>query len=294
MNGLWGDFRDSLKVVAYGGKYNLVTPRMFAEQFFLQFQPLRTLFVPMGVVFLASRSDSETRRTALPWIVAFLGVLLYRPMSPHPHAYLSHPLMLVWTALAAILVQMTLDQVSLPASIRLVVVLLVMGLGLTVKPRFCNPNGSLAAPSILKTHREPGPKPTGYERHPDVPAAAHYEWSDYRDMLEHIRKSTAKTTKIANCLKYVPAITGPTARPSAFPAESVAWLIVVREDDVDMFVERLRSERDCVVVWSPAEKALEAAPQMAKLYVAIEAEYQLGATFGQIEVWTRKPSGAAR
>ena len=286
--GLWGDFRNALKVVAYGGKYNLVTPKMFFEQFCLQLQPLRVDIVPLGLLLLAHRAAGSTRRIAAPWGIAFLGVLLYRPMSPHPHAYLAHPLMMVWAGLVAILVRMILDQEDLSASVRLVLVLLVMGLGLTAKPRFCNPNGSLEAFKILRTRNEAGPKPTGYARHPDVPAAGYYDWKDYCDLMDHLRKTPPKT-KLANCLKYVPAITGPTARLSVFPAESVAWLIVVKDDDIGLFCDRLRDARDCVVVWSPSEKSLAAAPKMARVFSVIEQKYEKEAAFGQLEVWKRKP-----
>jgi hypothetical protein len=294
LTGLLPDFRNALKVVSYGGKYNLVTPRMFAEQMLIQLQPLRIDIVPIGILLLAPGAASKTRSTALPWLLALLGVLLYRPMSPHPHTYLTHPLMLVWSGLLAILVQMTLDRRELSSSARLVIVLLVIGLGLTAKPRFSNPNGSLEAFSHLKTHREPGPKPTGYARHPDVPAAAYYDWKEYCDLLEYIRIKTPSTMKVANCLKYVPAITGPTARLSAFPAESIAWVIVVKGDDAQDFADRLARAQDCLVVWSPSEKQLLAAPQVAPIFAAIEANYEPAAKFGQIEVWTRKKVEAAR
>ncbi|MDB5351126.1 MAG: hypothetical protein JWN86_2373 [Planctomycetota bacterium] len=293
MAGIWPDFLHALKVVSYGGKYNLVTPAMFAEQMLIQLQPLRLDIVPIAILLLAKQAQPETRRTAWPWLVAMLGVLFYRPMSPHPHAYLSHPTMIVWTGLVAILVQIVLDQVRLPASVRLVAILLIAGLGLTAKPRFCNPNGSLEAFSFLKTHREPGPKPTGYARHPDVPAAAFYEWEDYRNLLDYLRTTTSPTTKVANCLKHVPAITGPTGRLPAFPAESVAWLTVVREDEEETFADQLRKATDTVVVWAPTEKEMARAPKLPVLTRAIEDNYAFEARFGLIEVWRRKPIDAA-
>lgn len=80
--GVWPDFLKSLKVVSYGNKYNLVSGQMFLEQFSLQLQPLRVDIVPIGILLLARRSLSETRRAAFPWALAFLGVLLYRPLTP--------------------------------------------------------------------------------------------------------------------------------------------------------------------------------------------------------------------
>lgn len=287
------DFVAALRVVSYGSKYNLVSSGMFAQQFFIQLQPLRIDIVPVAILLLAGLSAPATRRTVLPWLVALLGVLLYRPMSPHPHAYLTHPMMVVWTALVASLVRMILDLDRLPATVRLVAILLIAGLGLTAKPRFCNPNGSLEAFGNLRARVEPGPKPTGYARHPDVPAASYYEWEDYRNLLNYLRGHTAPTTKIANCLKEVPAITGPTGRLPAFPAESVAWLIVVNEKDEQVFVEALRRAEDSVVVWSPPEKDMPRGLKLPKLVAEIERNYEFEARFGPIEVWRRKAAGRA-
>jgi hypothetical protein len=292
--GLMGDFRDALKVVTYGGKYNLFSASMFFWQMIRQFQPIKVDVVPLGILLLATRADPRTRSTAGPWIVAFLGVLLYRPMSPNPyHAYLSHPLMLVWAVLAAVLVQMILAREEFSASARLAMVLLVIGLGLpTAKPRFSNPNGSLDAVSSLKARREPLPRPTGYAINPDVPAAGYYEWDDYRSVLEYLRAHTSPETKVANCLKKVPAITGPTARLSPFPAESIAWVVVVKDDDAKMFADRLRASEDCVVVWSPAEKGTAMSRHVAPIFEVIESDFEPSAKFGTIEVWTRKGAPA--
>lgn len=290
LKGLMGDFRDSLKVVAYGGRYNLVTAPMFLWQMVRQFQPLKIDVVPLGIALLATRAASQTRATTGPWVVAFLGVLLYRPMSPNPlHAYLTHPLMLVWSVLAAILVEMILDREEFTASARLAMVLLVVGIGLpTAKPRFSNPNGSREAVALLKLRREPGAKPTGYAVNPEVQSAANYEWADYRAVLHYLRENTSIDTKVANCLKRVPAITGPTARLSPFPAESIAWVVVVKADDAELYAERLRKAEDCVVVWSPAEKGTAASPQVAPIFAVIEEQFRPSAKFGQIEVWVRK------
>ena len=294
LSGVLGDFRTSLKVVAVGGKYNQLTAPTFLWQMVRQFQTIRVDVVPLGIALLATRSAARTKAATVPWIAAFLGVLVYRPISPNPyHAYLGHPLMLVWSVLAAILVQMILDRGGFAASARLAMVLLVIALGLpTAKPRFSNPNGSREAIALLKARTEPDARPTGYANTPEVPSAAYYEWDDYRAVLHHLRTHTSPTTKIANCLKRVPAITGPTARLSAFPAESIAWVVVVNASDAPSFAERLHAAEDCVVVWSPAEKGTSASPQLAPIFDVIEKHFQPSRKFGQIEIWTRKTPDA--
>ena len=288
---LWGDFREALRVVSVGGKYNLLTPAMFAQQFVVQLQPLRVDIVPLALVLLAGGASPATRRLALPWAVAFAGVLLYRPLSPHPHAYLTHPLMIVWSGLVALLVQVVLELGRLPATVRFSAVLLIAGLGLTAKPRFCNPNGSLEAIALLRAGREPGAKPTGYARHPDVPAASYYEWEDYRDLLDYLRSEVPETATIANCLKQVPAVTGPTGRVPAFPAESVAWLMVVNEDDEALFAGKLRDDPNAWVVWAPEEVDMPRAPKLPLLTEVIREDFEPVVRFGAIEVRRRKTSG---
>ncbi len=288
LGGLWPDFLASLKVVSYGGKYNLVTASGFVFQFLKQLLPLRVDIVPLGVLLLGSLARAETRKTARPWLIAFLGVLLYRPLSPHPHAYLTHPLMIVWAGLVAILVQTVLDGTRLPSTVRLVAVLLIAGLGLTAKPRFCNPNGSVEALGVLRTKTEAGPKPTGYANNPDVPASSYYEWKDYRELLGYLRKNIQATTRVANCLKEVPAITGPTGHLSAFPAESIAWVIVVRSEDEQAFADSLRATPDSVVVWAPSEKTIDRGHKLLILFATIEELYEPSEKFGVIEVWKRK------
>ena len=118
------------------------------------------------------------------------------------------------------------------------------GWGCPLKPRFCNPNGSLEAWTFLKARTEPGPQPTGYHPDPGHAIIGQYPWKDYREVLDHLRKTTTRTTRIANALESLPAVTGPVGRLSAFPAESIAWLRVVREEDEGRFADALRAAED--------------------------------------------------
>ena len=58
---------------------------------------------------------------------------------------------------------------------------------------------------------------------------------------------------MANALKGLPAVNGPTARLPAFPAESVAWLRMVAPEDEARFARSLEDTPDSVVVWVPSE-----------------------------------------
>ena len=43
-----------------------------------------------------------------------------------------------------------------------------------------------------------------------------YSWDDYCDVLRYLREKTGPETRVANALKGFPALTGPSARLSAF------------------------------------------------------------------------------
>ena len=147
--------------------------------------------VPTAVLLLAPAAAPDDRRLGRTWLVALAGAVLYRPLSPVPHAYLTHPLMVVWAVLGVVLVHLALSDRRLLPSLRLLLVLLLLGTGVTLKPRFCNPNGSREAVGTLRRGEDPGPSPTGYAADVDVPAAARYEWEDYRNLLAYLRPTSA-------------------------------------------------------------------------------------------------------
>jgi hypothetical protein len=289
-SGLISDFARSLATVGYGSRYNTVGASSFAVEVVRQFQSARMLAVPLALALLWPGSDRPMRRVALAWLAAFVGVSAYRPLSPVSHAYLAHPLMVVWAVLGSLACRMAVAEQRLLPSLRLLVVLLLLGLGVTIKPRFSNPRGSVEAVATLRSGQEPGPSPTGYAANPEVRAAAKYAWDDYRRLLEHLRRGVAPGVRVANALKYVPAVAGPTGRLSAFPAESIAWLTVVRPEDEGRFIAALRRAPDALVVWSPGETAINGIPRLERLDAAIQAEFEPDQRFGSIEVWRRKPS----
>jgi hypothetical protein len=292
--GVFPDFLNALRMFSPGGGYNRISPLTIARQMTNQLQTLKIALVPIAAWLLLGLTSQTSRRLARTWILAFLCVLFYNPLSPTPHAYLVHPLMLVWAMTNGVLVHVVLEVVGLAPALRITVVLLVMGLGLSLRPRYCNPRSSLDAIGYLKRGEDPGPCPMGYTFNIDMPAAAAYPWEDYRNLLAYLRQ-TDPAVRLANALKLVPAITGPTARLPAFPAESVAWLTVVRKDDEDLFVEALRRTPNSLVIWAPSEKGHPRLAKLSRFTALIEALYEPDRRFGVIEVWRRKrePEGPA-
>lgn len=290
MDGLLGDFLRGVGAVAYGGEYNRTGPLAILERLLTQFQGVRMLAVPLALGALWASAGRAERRLAVPWLLAMAGTLLYRPLSPVSHAYLAHPMMLVWTLLAALLVGFVRKDRRLLPSVQVVLILLILGLNVTIKPRFCNPRGSLEALSQLRDSHEPGPSPTGYAANPEVRMSGRYAWDDYRRLLDHLRLNVPPGVTVANALVGVPAVAGPTGHLSALPAESVAWVTVVNPADEPRFAEALAAAEQAVVVWSPAEDNVNGVPRLQAVRQAIREHYEPDHRFGAIEIWKRSPT----
>lgn len=289
--GVLSDFERSLHLVGYGSRYNQVTvPRAIADWFF-QAVPMRLAFVPVALLILGWSSDSAQRRMALTWGMALAGVSLYKPLSPYPHSYLFIPLTLVWSISLTALASLVLNWRRPSPSLQLVAILAILSLGTTIRPTNCILGGTWRAIATLRQGGMPEAQPYGY-RSGTVATAAYYPWRDYRAVLNYLRERTLPTTRVANVLKGDPAITAAVDRPSAFPAESLAWLRMVTKADTPQFAEALRECPNSVVVWSPGERGPDPNFDIQPIEQVVRAHYQPEAKFGAIEVWRRKGEAA--
>jgi hypothetical protein len=285
IQGLLGDLLTSLRLTAPGSSYNRTTAASFAIELVKQANELRNIIVPVALLLMMPAAPG--RKTLLrTWLLATAGAFAYKPMSPFPHVYLDHPLQVVLAIDAALVVALLFERTHLSNVVRLVAVLFVLAPSVSIKPRFCNPGGSVQALATLRRGVLPEAEPNGYRPTPGLPAAAYYPWEDYRSMLLWLDLNTRPATRVANMLKEVPAITGPTGRLSAFPAESIAWLKMVRAADEARFAEELDRASDVVVVWVPDEVGLNPNFQTPLLDEVVRRRFHLASRFGSIEVWT--------
>jgi hypothetical protein len=216
------------------------------------------------------------------------GVSLYKPASPVAHSYLDHPLHLVWSVNIAVLADLMSTVAGTAQGIRLAAVIGLTGLGTsTLKPEFSMIGPSLRAWRVLASVGEPAEAPPGYCRG-SVGPSAFYPWSDYRALLAYLRRSTSPTTRVANALKGEPAVTAAVDRPSAFPAEAIPWIRMVRPDDQEAFAESLARADDSVVVWAPGEPGFDPDFSIARIEAVVRRLYRPEARFGVIEVWRRR------
>jgi hypothetical protein len=242
-------------------------------------------------VVLVPKGDRKHAWAAVVWLAAFLMVLLYRPIHPRNHAYLGIPLAVVFSLGVAVLAHGLLCARRVPASFRLLGLLLVLGLSCKTRPEFCSVRASLQVASDALRHRTSATAPPGY-RHGPVPTAAYYAWDDYRATLDYLRRHPSRDARIANALKGNPAIVGSLGRLSAFPAENISWLWMANRGDEDRFATALEGTPDSLVVWSPGEPGPDPTFRIDRIESAIRRLYEPDARFGTIEVWRRKPAVA--
>ena len=284
--GVLGDFGRALRVVGVGSEYGRAGGSGFLRELAQNLAGGRVLGLLAAAWLLSGAAEPAMQRTLRTWAVALAGLLLYKPISPQPHAYLDHPMAVGSAVGAAIVVALIQQTPALPSTIRLAAVALILAAG-PVRPRFCNVSRSGSAVKTLMSGVEPATAPLGYTRNLGVKVAGMYRWDDYRGVLAYLREHVDDSTQVANALKGVPALCGAVDRRSALPAESVAWLRFVRSGDEPAFASRLARDADSVVVWSPAEEA-EGGFRLDILTAVIRRHYEPEARFGAIEVWRRK------
>src|SRR5512135_283589 len=289
--GIGGDFLRGVRLTFYGGRYNQVGLRSFGVQMLLQSLHLEFVIVPAALVVLASHVDSATRGAVRVGLTALLGAWLYKPLSPVPYPYLTHPIMLVWSLNVALLVALLSRPGFGSSALRLVAIALAIGLGVKAKPVNCGVQATLQAVKDLPRGVPPVQAPIGYPEITLDKRTLPYPWKDYRAALDYLRRATRPEERVANLLPEVPALTGPSGRLPALPAESLAWLNV-KPDDEPRFLKALGESRDAVVVWAPGEldgdehhRLLDVARRLAP---AVRHHYQPVARFGVIEVWRKR------
>lgn len=286
--GVFDDFLDKVREVGYGGSYNLLTPASLVKKFLSQKPLMQVLATPVLMAILGGQAGARVRRLARTWTVAVVSVGFYMPLSPISHDYLYHPLWLVLAIVAAVLVKLLiLEAPRANPALQLAGVLLVLAPAVMIRPPFCVPAALGRSWGAIRSGRDPSWPPPGYVQHPSISFSADLRWSDYCATLDYLRRSTSPSTFVANALLDFPAINGPTARLSVYPADStLAWLLIHRDADDSKFAEALEREPDSVVVWDP-RKWVNTELNVHRLEEVIRRHYRLDAKFGEIEVWRR-------
>ncbi len=306
--GVLDDLVRGLRVASYGGPYSTFTldrgVAILSEE--LRRPTTAALLIALVGLSLRSKRDPLTA-PARTWLLVVAGTLLYRPLHPVDHNYLTLPLALTCaTAWAIPFAWCERVATQTPAGRRrpllgLLAVLLLLYETSPIAPRWfpwnCGVGASLGAIRAA-VRGEPPPVPPGaWIWYGPSKRQPYYTWEGYSQLLRYVRETTGPETIVANVLKNppFPTVNGPTGRRSPFRAETgVAWVWLVREDMDETFARELEEAgADSIVVWAPKEDTGHPRLQLDRLKRVILEKYVPEARFGLIEVWRRKPAGVA-
>jgi hypothetical protein len=281
--GIFDDFLRGVRLAGYGGGYSRATPGGMVAGVVRQATEFRWVALPMIVLLLGGSASGAIRREARVWLLAALGVLLYKPLHPFPHDYLDHPRWVVWSVLLGLAAAAIMGRSGLSSRIRLAAAVGLLAAAVPEKPMYCNPRAALSA--ILGK----GHVPPGYAHHMTAYQAGLYPWDDYRRAVEFLRDELGPETRVANLLGYQLATIGASGRLPVFRNESgLLWKSQVGWED-RVYLEQLEAEVDSVVVWAPDDEGPEPGLVSAPLIDLVRRRYEPAARFGVIEVRRRRP-----
>jgi hypothetical protein len=277
LEGVWGDFSRSIRIAGYGPEATVRSALNRASVLLLPLSAPKLLAAPLAMVALAFGSKSSAARVVPVWLLGFAGALAYDPVSPAWRSYLTEPLWLMWCVHVGIVAGLIAEDRATPPTMRLTALLLLLTFSVVPYPTFCSIRSSVAA---LTGPRTGSRRPPGYIHNYELPL---YKWDDYRAALDYIETQTPADMHVASLLFGV-AVTGPTGRLSALPAESATWLDMVDPGDEQRFAQALEYSANSIVVWAPGDPA---PPHVRQLFPLVVRLYSPAATFGPIEVWRR-------
>jgi hypothetical protein len=291
VSGLIDDFLFALRYARPGSAYGRNNWYTFTKSLSSQLaSPLTRPALALGLLLTAA-GPAGLRGPARTWALAVLGALLYKPISPHQHAYLEQPLILVRSISLALPVAWLLTTPArLSAPLRLATVAAVLFLSLPAFPRYFRPvQGLQALGATLRGEVPPFSPPGAEDLIPQGNPKVCYRWRNYCRLLEYLRKKSSPTTRVATFLRVLPfpTLNGPSGRLTPFPAAGgFHHLYLVDPGMEDQYAEALEKAADSLVVWYPNAKATIAPslryPRLVKL---IRRFYRPEVRFGNMEVW---------
>jgi hypothetical protein len=288
--GVMRDFLLRLRITCYGGPYNHVTWNSFFRGLMFALGDPQTIAVLTANALLARHGPPAVRQSARTWSFALAGALLYKPVSPVPHAYLDQPLFLIRSINLALPVAWLVATPRLAAGARLLTLTALIAAAPLCFPRYCSVTRSLRALGSLAAGQTPLDPPAGCEHHFGGPGRpnGHYRWEDYRRLIAYLRTAIPRNMRIANFLRShpYPTVNGPTGHLSIFPtAGGLIYLCSVDSKLQDEYALALANTRESVVVWVPGEADVDPRLRLPGLVRTIRKYYRPGARFGNLEVW---------
>jgi hypothetical protein len=292
IQGLTADFLRGISANTLGGYHNTRSLSTIGRILQSELRQPRYSLLLLGLLVVVVSARPGNRLASLAILLAFLGGLLYRPVSPFPHAYLEHALHVVAALGLAGLLSAMFASTHWPALARYAAIALVLFVSLPSWPESVDLVASVRAlPSLVAGTLPEEPPPGVRGLLPMERELRTFNWPDYRATVEHIRVTTGSTTKVAVLIRThpYPTFTGIAGRAPVFRAESgILWLVWGQGRTESDFIEDLHGATDSVVVRSPGERTNETRLKLTELEAEVDLLYEREARFGVFEVLRRK------
>jgi hypothetical protein len=293
VRGLTADFLRGISANTLGGYHNTRSFRTIGRILESELRQPRYSLLLLGQLVVVVRARPGNRLASLAVLLAFLGGLLYRPVSPFPHAYLEHALHVVAALGLAGVLSVIFASTLWPVLARCAAITLVLFVSLPSWPASVDLVASVRAlPSLVAGTLPKEPPPGVRGLLPMEREIRSFNWPDYRATVEHIRATTDSTSKVAVLIRThpYPTFTGIAGRAPVFRAESgILWLVWGQGRTESDFIEDLRRAPDSLVVRSPGEKTNETRLKLTELEAEVDRLYEREARFGVFEVLRRRP-----
>lgn len=294
VHGVFDDFLRRLAITRHDGSYYQTTWDASTKILFRDLaNPVIRCLLPC-LFIIGVRGGAEWRRTALAWLVAFLGVLLYNPISPVHHKYLDQPVVLLSSVAFAVVAGWCQSSPYIRrASLRLTGLGLLVYLSYQGVPFYCSMEASLDALGPLARGGFPAKSPPGcckgrpFSKEISTLFVS-YKWVDYVHCLEYLQRNTTRQTLVANLLGAYPypAVNGPVGRDSPFPAAGgIFHLAHVDRGLEDEYLRALERPGDIRVVWATRPIHNPNEFRSERLRTLVRERYEPEAIFGVFEVW---------
>lgn len=300
VSGLVGDFIRGLEMLRPGGSHSDASLERSLRILLETLRQPKFSGLAVSLLLLALKSsDRNLKASAIVWLPALAGAMMYRPIHPLDHEYLRTPLALVaalaWAIPLAWLVRAAGEEVH--ARHRLAALPTLFGILLIVyelipfqMPGNCNLRVSVDSVRAAATGGWPSTPPGAWVWYESYRSP--YRWDPYCRLLNYVRETTTPTTIVANVLKRhpFPSTNGVIGRRSPFRVESgLPWTLMVAEDLDEEFARDLeRQGCDSVVIYAPEETDPEYRLGFRRLTQVIHDRYVPEARFGMFEVWRRR------
>ncbi|WP_206107714.1 hypothetical protein [Paludisphaera rhizosphaerae] len=299
-SGLTGDFLRALRTVShsgefYGGGSLSRSWRLFTGEL----RDVWTLSVCSALLTVAWLATSPaSRRFAAILLAANACALLYRPMHPVDHNYLTQPLVLFQAlAIVAIVDAVTCDAIVArrTALLRFGVLIILFDLAFPWGNPYCDVRADVSAIKSLTTRSVPEQSPPGsIHAFPSTRGGgAVYTWGDYQATLEYLRQHTDASTPVANLLTHFPypSINAAIGRISPLPIESVILVNWLPDIDFDDLVATTMREQpsETVVICDAEYVEGNLGRRLTRTRETLDRSYVPVARFGEIEIRRRIP-----